>query len=592
MSESRNDIETFGVEKVQSCLRKAKHLSPRLNVNDKSPGYDGYISIVKQPTDKIEDELCRVFVQVKTRSKKRRQEKDRIKYSIERKYIQYYFRNYPLVFFVVHRFVDDNYCIYYKELQKMDLYNLSKEGSERVLIEMKKLKKTPSQLDDLFFHFYEHAKIQEMIAPENQINITDLVAGKYKVRLRTTTLHPDEFSLYSIVKEGSVTLYGEKDNVLYYINMDELILDSVKTTQECTLSVKGIEFFNKAIVERSETKVKYIFSESISLLIEKGETNSVSLKYHIPEKLNSLVQFMYFIISLNEVGYCNLIIGGKTITCNLNTIPSGLVDFCKDRFQQYKRIKEMITFFHVDSNLDISKITEHELNIAFQVYESVKNGAEVDFGGHEEESILVYLDIGDLKLAFLAIRQNSGKYRIWDELGSEERRRIVLYFSEEENGHLVPIETSFRDSFIWSCANFNQERYLRTLGDLLACDDKLSLIINDYDFLGILKQYDSCKQSSLLELALSVNSLISKYGGIADYQLNTLNRLQVLKRQRALSEDERNELVDILSCEEPVYRIAALLLLDRKEKAKELLEEMGDEDQKRINDYPISIFFK
>ena len=59
---------------------------------------------------------------------------------------------------------------------------------------------------------------------------------------------------------------------------------------------------------------------------------------------------------------------------------------------------------------------------------------------------------------------------------------------------------------------------------------------------------------------------------------------------RLLTEEEKNKLIDILSYDEPVYKIAAYLLLDRKEKARELLNSISEEEQKGIMDYPISVF--
>lgn len=63
MSKSRNDVESFGIQAVSGVLRKAEHLSPQLNEIERSKGYDGFISIVKNPSDKIEDEIGRVYVQ-------------------------------------------------------------------------------------------------------------------------------------------------------------------------------------------------------------------------------------------------------------------------------------------------------------------------------------------------------------------------------------------------------------------------------------------------------------------------------------------------------------------------------------------------
>ena len=50
MSKTRGDIEAFGIDAVSSVIRKGQHLSPQLNKNEKTPSYDGYVSIINNQT--------------------------------------------------------------------------------------------------------------------------------------------------------------------------------------------------------------------------------------------------------------------------------------------------------------------------------------------------------------------------------------------------------------------------------------------------------------------------------------------------------------------------------------------------------------
>lgn len=587
MSKTRGDIEAFGIDAVSSVIRKGQHLSPQLNKNEKTPSYDGYVSIINNQTGKIEDEIGRVFVQVKTRSKKRKQEKDRLFHCIERKYLENYQKNYPLIFFVVHKYEDDSYCIYYKELQKIDLFNTLKTVRERYQIEMKRLRKTPEQLDDLFLHFYNVAKTQEMIVPEHQISIADIVPGNYRAHLRATSFYADGSNFFSIINDGNLVIYCERDNILYHVNTDGMKLDSIKTNVDCTLTVNDRVFFTKAEIEQFEGKVEYRFSDSISITIVDGKRKQVSLDYHISNRLNSLLSLMQLIVAINETGYCEISLRGKTETCYLNSIPPELLSFCTEKLPKLESLKRLLSFFHVDADLDVSRVGNQDYMTAERIRDSIEKGDEIELSGHKEDSILAFMNLAEHRLAFLAIRQQSGLYKMLDVLGDKKNRSALLSCSDGGKQYIVPIETGLREPSIWSCANFNCELYLKTLERLLANDSELSIIINDYDFLSVLREYDKSKKHSLLALAGSISSLLEKCGSGSLYVLNTL---QVVKRQRLLTEEEKNKLIDVLSCDEPVYKIAACLLLDRKDKAQELLNSISEEEQKGILDYPISVF--
>ena len=73
-----------------------------------------------------------------------------------------------------------------------------------------------------------------------------------------------------------------------------------------------------------------------------------------------------------------------------------------------------------------------------------------------------------------------------------------------------------------------------------------------------------------------------------------INRMQIVKRQRDLSEEEKKELESMLvnvEMEKPL-KIGVLLLLDRQKEAKEIFEFLSEEDKKTMREYPIWRFAK
>ncbi len=591
MSKSRNDVESFGIQAVSGVLRKAEHLSPQLNEIERSKGYDGFISIVKNPSDKIEDEIGRVYVQVKTRTVKKKQIQKKISYSLSAKRIRHYQRIHPLVFFVVHRFEDESSCIYYKNLQKTDLFDLLERNEDPVHFELELLEKTHSELDNMFLHFFQESKIQEMMKPENRVNIVDCVVNGYKAHFIAPSFHPDKKGLFERVNRDDAILFFEKDNVLYHNNSGVPKLLSIKTRFDCNLLVDRTVYFSKAEAEYTGKRVSFQFGDSLQISVGVGEDRSVNFNYNLKDYLHSLIPTMRFILALSEKKKCRIEWGGENIDCNLNALPDGLISYCKEWLPIYEKIQQMLSYFRIDSDLDISKIKSREYDVACQVYDAFVKGTEIEIKNQNKDSVLLYMDFGELKLAFLGIRQESGKYKVFDELGKEERLNTV--YMRDEEIHLVPVETCFNDTAIWSCNNFNQKIYLSVLRKLLANDSALASITNDNDFLNILREFDKNKKASLLELALSVNSLLKEFcSELLGTTLIELNRLQVVKRQRLFTEEEKNTLIDLLASEElPANKVAILLLLDRKDVAKTVFEKMSADERESFMSYPISVFF-
>lgn len=591
MSESKIDVEAFGIGRVSDVLRKASHLSPRLTEFEKSEGYDGYVAIIDHPTGKIEDEKGRVYVQVKTRSKKNVSYKDKASYRIEKRYIEYYCRNHPLIYFVVFKSDNDHSCIYYKELDKISLHNYARIKGDLINVEMRRLDKTPSQLDDMFLVFHEKNKVQERIEPNKQIHALELLTGNYRPIFQAPTFHPEEQNLFSRINSGNAIMYCERDNILYHLQTDRLKLSSFKTDIDCKLSIGSDVFFSKAQAVLNEKSITICFDDTIRITLQLGETNAIKLDYTLQTCLSSLIPAMRFLVALGEKGHCNISFYGKTIPCVLNPLPHDFVAFCKEKLPVFDQINRFFSSIGVNRDIDVSKVKGLEYRVACKIYDSIENGTEIEINDHDEDAIRVYFDFGKEQLAFLAIKQQSGMYRMFNELGIKNRRGAVLYI--DGKCYKVPFETCFRDSAIWSCANFNKDNYISALSDALELEPETALVVNDNDFLNILRGYDKSKDEDLLDLALAVNKLLKTYAtDLLAEPLSTLNYLQVIRRKSKLSDSEKAALEDYLSEERVLEnKIAILLLLDRFDKAKEFLNKLSESARKDFLSYPIAALF-
>ena len=99
----------------------------------------------------------------------------------------------------------------------------------------------------------------------------------------------------------------------------------------------------------------------------------------------------------------------------------------------------------------------------------------------------------------------------------------------------------------------------------------------------------------LLEEALKLNDwLIGKEPKDEMRPLHIINKMQIMKRQRELTADERQMLEDMLNDEfaGDIVKAGVYLLLDRQEEFQQLFETMQEDEKKSLKEFPIWRFVR
>ena len=105
-------------------------------------------------------------------------------------------------------------------------------------------------------------------------------------------------------------------------------------------------------------------------------------------------------------------------------------------------------------------------------------------------------------------------------------------------------------------------------------------------FVEILSAYDENKDEKYYDVAKLISDKL--LNASPDNVYWKINRFQLLKRKRDLSEDELQELEDLEKTNNDKKVLCAInILLENKRKAKKLLDEMGQEDRELFLTYPI-----
>ena len=104
----------------------------------------------------------------------------------------------------------------------------------------------------------------------------------------------------------------------------------------------------------------------------------------------------------------------------------------------------------------------------------------------------------------------------------------------------------------------------------------------------MIKAFDLSKDMALLEISNQMNEWISEHPELIDYPIITINRYQIIARQRDLQFSEK---VDLLSIEEQsdnkYYKAAVWILLGELEKANSILASFHENELDEFCNFPI-----
>ena len=111
--------------------------------------------------------------------------------------------------------------------------------------------------------------------------------------------------------------------------------------------------------------------------------------------------------------------------------------------------------------------------------------------------------------------------------------------------------------------------------------------------LEMLKAYDKKKNDELLQAAKELTKWLLNQTEFLPKEISQINYLQIIRRERELTYQEKQELNSIVAnAEDAGYKIGALILLNEFDETKKLLEELPDERRKEFSEYPVYKFYK
>lgn len=576
--------ETLGVSYLSTFIDKHELLQSYFESNDKTPVWDGEIHVLKSPSEKKDEILGKVPVQIKTT----RQKKDVLKsFSLDTRDLELYKPNGGVVLFVVWLNEDNGLRdIYYKSLPPLSIKNLLKKSklknksTNRKKLSIEIFKLDEKKMYPMLVDFINNSQKQYSFINVEGISVEDIPDDK--------TL---KFYFYGQEKEEIFNYQEEHDLFIYYLDPItgiEIPLENtikiVETEEETDLIIKIGDYVFQDVKRHRfpDGSVQLHFGESFTMSFDIKK-KQFKFNYTRPDLLSKAIKCTQVFQELGKIGYFTL--NGNKIELDERSIKDiSSLDLEAD-IKGLLKISNFMKKMGIQKDVDLScfdKQSQRNLNILYSGL-VLKKKVALNYN----ESKLLHLNIANIHIitlySFLSDK-NGTMIDIFTETPwcregetEDEDYLDISIFEVFEPNDWLKIDNCKIDSVIAS--------YQRLV------DNKLKYEGADRTILKIVIAADMAEDKTKRELLLNWAQCLSdwnlKYS--KNCEMAIINDLQIKSRVRKLNSKETETLTNILVNSNDNYELCfgSSVLVKSKPQADLFWNKLDNETKERYKDFPI-----
>ena len=590
----RKAIETISVNAVRDSVVVSDFLDQFIADNDKEPTWDGFVYIYSDRSKKKEKLKGRLPVQIKG-TENDDFSKEEISFPVSTTDLNNYLYDGGAVFFVV--YIGHNglaRLIYYAELPpiKLRIYLADAKGQNSKNIKLKRFPTEPNEKAMIFFQCLENCQKQASFSSAQLLSLEELerqgVLEGITVPVSTvggidpkTALLKNEVYIYAKIKGSAIP------------QPIEAIPQRMSTHEirDAQIFVGERLFYSTVKIIRDAMSTTTVLGESFSMKTSKADT-TVKINYGNSDKLRTLIVDLDFFLSYIEVGSFQW--NGVDFPFDYQSadFSNFKLDEAKSRLEYAKKIVALLDLLGCKKDLSIKSLTDKDWKHIGYLVTAFVDKEPVE---HLRTNLppIMTMDVGELKfiVCLQKIEGKDGTYNIFDFFKTE---MSLVY--ENEVGEKLPISQYailHADDLI-KADNIRYDVLLPSFQNIE--QHKETITRANFFLLELLEAYDKANsRTEFLSVARSFSDWIfDSNDETLSYDAKLLNKLQIAKRERALTIDEVKELFRVI--ETPGVRedvlVGAYLLLDQQTAAELHFEKLDKQLQEEFKKYPIFHFWK
>lgn len=579
-------IERTAVNYVQKYFNQSDVLEDYIAQNDREPIWDGDIMIKWE-----NGETTKVYTQVKGKTVKLLPKKPTYPISIIN--LKNYKNDGGIAYFVV--FIIGNDCyLYYALLTPMKLQRLiemaSGQGQTSITLNSI-LTKDLSDFETEFKTFDINCKRQTSYAGLKPMSLEEALKKGHMINIPLANCSNEQKAIEYLINNPT-WLYAEIDcgdyKSFYPIGYDSFKLIPIQEIQE-PISVGDTVYFDKYTKQYKKDIVTICIEECMDFTIQKQAGKITGkLNFHRSSKcVFNIVKELKFIQSATQMHHFK--IGNVVINFNYNDSNTKSLD---KELQYWLRIKQLFETLHISLDLDISGFSNEDYRKLDLLMAAILDKKEIS-QSHELGQITT-ADIGNYTILLFAEKQKNGNYLI-DDFFTSAKKMAFAYADKSKEQKLATSMFSLvinHEDFA-SFINVNYNILVSTYDEMKKFNPYLTDRANN-DMLILLNTYDKQgKKPEMLKAAYEINNWIIKTND-KNHALNTINKLQIIKRNSPLSDENLDALLELSNDRElgNDIKTAIQLLLENQPLAEYYFKRLNKIQQKFFQSLPIYIFWK
>lgn len=597
MAKDTKQIEEKALNFFRTFIENSEVISSYIAENDKEPCWDGHLYLYSDGRKDKDHLQGRVPVQIKGTEVAKIQTKN-WKFKLYKNDLKAYLHE-PTFFIVCQIEKDTNKKIlFYRDLLPNRIRKLLKDmgGQQSRMTLFHPLTQDLNEFEGQLSVFLANSRKMTSFAGNKPFSISEALKKGIK---EFTFITPSSVSgrrqLLYYLSTHSTQLYAKISDY----NIDIPISDGPARFRfsregDGDVRVGDKVFYRGYSSEIIDGRVVITVAEDLTMsfpLDDKDQTAPILRMSPQARYLKETIREAEFMLAMNDAG--SLSVGSMEF--QVSTSETNRIDDLRKKLNGWKELSRVLDKLHVTKALDLTEITQEQETIIDALIETVGKGNAIQ-NSVQESSLLVW-DVGNIRLLLWCVVDQEGLCHIGDFF--DKSFDIFIENDEQRKVKVSPYSYLQKENLWESVDNIDYNGIVES-AHRAAQMDAFCYQMSNYDVLSMINSADKLehidheRRDRLLIEALKLNDwLIDSDPSQEMKTVHLINRMQILKRQRYLSNEELDTLYRMIHYEkvEDYLKFAAYLLMDNHQEADNLFVTFSKEDQEVLRSYPIWYFY-